>query len=97
VLKAGRVNCKIREERSQARDPRAGFLPEMVAVQYRLRKDGRIYAMWVLLESEVGYVRRKLLRRHPDEKIPFLYQDGGPLSDEDPNLDWRTRTGGDSR
>jgi hypothetical protein len=77
----------------EVKDPRAGFLPEMVKIQYRLRKEGPIMTIWMPLESEIGYVKRELQKRHPDSHIEKLYQGGAELADEDPIFDWRTATG----
>jgi hypothetical protein len=65
----------------------------MVRIQYRLRKEGPIMTIWMPLESEIGYVKRELQKRHPDSHIEKLYQGGAELADEDPIYDWRTATG----
>jgi hypothetical protein len=71
----------------------AGSLQEMAKVQYRLEKGGEIKTMWMPTESDVGYVRRELQKRHPDRTIERLYQAGGQLAEEDPIYDWKTSTG----
>jgi hypothetical protein len=76
-----------------SKDPRAGFLPEMVKVQYKLEKDGKIWDLWMPLNSEIGQVKRELIRRHPDIQIQPLYQGGAMLDDTDAVSDWRSRTG----
>jgi hypothetical protein len=86
------MNGELKDPKG-GKDPRAGLLPAMVKVQYRLGKESRIMSLWMPLESEVRQVRIELQKRHPDRLIEKLYQKGGELADEDPIIDWRTATG----
>jgi hypothetical protein len=65
----------------------------MIRVQYRLENGEEIRTMWVPLETEVGHVRREMLRRHLGYDIPRLCVDGVTLEDSEAVMDWKTTTG----